>query len=107
MLTMTNKEIVNKIDKLLKEDLDFCSLELELQKMEFDYKKSSFYKQTKMPLKTLVKEYRLNKICKLDELDTTNLLKVINKLQDVFAIDYENNKDLIDKVNSFLKDKGE
>lgn len=80
---MTNQEIQNKINELIAKD-NICDIILGAKEFDVEYKKSDFYKQTKIGFLDLIKTYKqimpidINKLFKeiqdkINELDLTGL----------------------------------
>lgn len=85
---MTNQDIIESIEGILCED-NICDQIIARKVLEKGYKKSLFYKQTKMPLEKLILEYRISKFFNLDDLtiliqeklnslDLSNVAKLID-----------------------------
>ena len=86
---MTNEEIIIKIEEIAG-IANFCDKVEAIQAFEPEYRKSSFFKNTKMPIFTLVKEYSLNKVTNfqtigrglqdiLDNLDVSKIIEILEK----------------------------
>lgn len=65
---MTNQEIIEKINTLMSENENFCDLLLALKDFNKEYKKSDFYKKTRISLNRLVRQYRAYSFTNLDEI---------------------------------------
>lgn len=65
---MTNQEIIEKINTLMSENENFCDLLLALKNFNKEYKKSDFYKKTRISLNRLVRQYRAYSFTNLDEI---------------------------------------
>ena len=65
---MTNQEIIEKINTLMSENENFCDLLLALKNFSKEYKKSDFYKKTRISLNRLVRQYRAYSFTNLDEI---------------------------------------
>lgn len=88
---MTNQEIIEKINTLMSENENFCDLLLALKNFNKEYKKSDFYKKTRISLNRLVRQYRaysftnLNEIFdrvqeKINNLDLSNIQNIVDTL---------------------------
>lgn len=88
---MTNQEIIEKINTLMSENENFCDLLLALKNFNKDYKKSDFYKKTRISLNRLVRQYRAYSFTNLDEifdrvqekinnLDLSNVQNIVDTL---------------------------
>lgn len=88
---MTNQEIIEKINTLMSENENFCDLLLALKNFNKEYKKSNFYKKTRIPLNRLVRQYRVYSFTNLDEifdrvqekinnLDLSNVQNIVDTL---------------------------
>lgn len=88
---MTNQEIIEKINTLMSENENFCDLLLALKDFNKEYKKSDFYKKTRISLNRLVRQYRTYSFTNLDEifdrvqekinnLDLSNVQNIVDTL---------------------------
>lgn len=88
---MTNQEIIEKINTLMSENENFCDLLLALKNFNREYKKSNFYKKTRISLNRLVRQYRTYSFTNLDEifdhiqekinnLDLSNIENIVDTL---------------------------
>lgn len=88
---MTNQEIIEKINTLMSENENFCDLLLALKDFNKEYRKSDFYKKTRISLNRLVKQYRAYSFTNLDEifdriqekidnLDLSNVQNIVDTL---------------------------
>lgn len=88
---MTNQEIIEKINTLMSENENFCDLLLALKNFNKDYKKSDFYKKTRISLNRLIRQYRAYSFTNLDEvfdrvqekinnLDLSNVQNIVDTL---------------------------
>lgn len=88
---MTNQEIIEKINTLMSENENFCDLLLALKNFNKEYKKSDFYKKTRISLNRLVRQYRAYSFTNLDEifdrvqekinnLDLSNVQNIVDTL---------------------------
>ena len=88
---MTNQEIIEKINTLMSENENFCDLLLALKNFNKEYKKSNFYKKTRISLNRLVRQYRTYSFTNLDEifdriqekinnLDLSNVQNIVDTL---------------------------
>lgn len=88
---MTNQEIIEKINTLMSENENFCDLLLALKDFNKEYKKSDFYKKTRISLNRLVRQYRAYSFTNLDEifdrvqekinnLDLSNIQNIVDTL---------------------------
>ena len=88
---MTNQEIIEKINTLMSENENFCDLLLALKDFNKEYKKSDFYKKTRISLNRLVRQYRAYSFTNLDEifdrvqekinnLDLSNVQNIVDTL---------------------------
>jgi hypothetical protein len=96
---MTNEEIIIKIEEIA-EIANFCDKIEAIQAFEPEYRKSSFFKKTKMPIFTLVKEYSLNKVTNfktigaglqeiLDSLDVSRIVEILEKFTNMGKADFD------------------
>lgn len=96
---MTNEEIIIKIEEIA-EIANFCDKIEAVKAFESEYRKSAFYKNTKMPLFSLVKEYSLNKImnfkaigkglqCIIDNLDVSKIVEILEKFTNMGKEDFD------------------
>lgn len=97
---MTNEELLIKL-KEINETPNLCDQIIALKKFQKEYRKSDFFKATKMPLFALAKEYQtkafftfeslLNGLQKvLNELDAEKLTAVIDHFSSLSREDFEN-----------------
>ena len=88
---MTNQEIIEKINTLMSENENFCDLLLALKDFNKEYRKSDFYKKTRISLNRLVRQYRAYSFTNLDEifdrvqekinnLDLSNIQNIVDTL---------------------------
>lgn len=88
---MTNQEIIEKINTLMSENGNFCDLLLALKDFNKEYKKSDFYKKTRISLNRLIRQYRAYSFTNLDEifdrvqekinnLDLSNIQNIVDTL---------------------------
>ena len=88
---MTNQEIIEKINTLMSENENFCDLLLALKNFNKEYKKSDFYKKTRISLNRLIRQYRAYSFTNLDEifdrvqekinnLDLSNIQNIVDTL---------------------------
>lgn len=88
---MTNQEIIEKINTLMSENENFCDLLLALKNFNKEYKKSDFYKKTRISLNRLVRQYRAYSFTNFDEifdrvqekinnLDLSNIQNIVDTL---------------------------
>lgn len=88
---MTNQEIIEKINTLMSENENFCDLLLALKDFNKEYKKSDFYKKTRISLNRLIRQYRAYSFTNLDEifdrvqekinnLDLSNIQNIVDTL---------------------------
>ena len=105
---MNNNELQDKILELLQEDNYFDFIE-KAKDFEKEYKESDFYKNTKMPLKQMIREAKifyavqfrdLGKAIQrvLDGLNFENFNAVLDKLGDMFS---QENGDIMDSMSQF------
>ena len=92
---MTNQDIIESIEGILHED-NLCDQLVAEKLLEKGYKKSLFYKQTKMPLHKLILEYKINKFLNLDNLAQFIQEKINN-------LDLSNIANLIDNFSKSLQ----
>ena len=96
---MTNEEIIIKIEEIAG-IANFCDKVEAVQAFEPEYRKSSFFKKTKMPIFTLVKEYSLNKVTNfkaigaglqeiLDNLDVSKIIEILEKFTNMGKADFD------------------
>lgn len=97
---MNNIELQNKIEEIVSIENFFDMIEAVVD-FEGEYKKTSFYKKTKMSLTDVVKDYKIlhsisldglmNNVQKMiDGLDVNKFLIVLNQLGDIFAEENNN-----------------
>lgn len=87
---MNNIELENKIKELLSIE-NYFDMVVAMKKFELEYKKSDFFKETKMPLDIVVKQAKIHYALQLNELGQR-----IQKLLDNLSLDNINN--LLDKI---------
>lgn len=119
---MTNQEIIIYIDNLLKKNLNYCDLIIELKKFNKEYKKTNFYKSTHLSLFKLIKDYQANQLynldnifaqiqTKIDSLNLDNIINLLNQLQSSLAKSVEDDtkafNSVIDFAALFNEDRGE
>ena len=92
---MTNAELEKKLKELSVKD-NFLDVVLECRELEPEYKKSDFYKATKMSLSDLLRQYKMwsfanfdnlgDRIQELiDSLNFDNVSKIIEQFGDTFS----------------------
>ena len=92
---MTNAELEKKLKELSVKD-SFLDVVLECRKLEPEYKKSDFYKATKMSLSDLLRQYKMwsfanfdnlgDRIQELiDSLNFDNVSKIIEQFGNTFS----------------------
>ena len=88
---MTNQEIIEKINTLMSENENFCDLLLALKNFNKEYKKSNFYKKTRISLNRLVKQYRTYSFTNLDE--------IFDRIQEkINNLDFSNVQNIVDTL---------
>lgn len=88
---MTNQEIIEKINTLMSENENFCDLLLALKNFNREYKKSNFYKKTRISLNRLVKQYRTYSFTNLDE--------IFDRIQEkINNLDFSNVQNIVDTL---------
>lgn len=88
---MTNQEIIEKINTLMSENENFCDLLLALKNFNKEYKKSNFYKKTRISLNCLVKQYRTYSF--------TNLDGIFDRIQEkINNLDFSNIQNIVDTL---------
>ena len=88
---MTNQEIIEKINTLMSENENFCDLLLALKDFNKEYKKSDFYKKTRISLNRLVRQYRAYSFTNLDE--------IFNRVQEkINNLDLSNVQNIVDTL---------
>ena len=103
---MNNIELENKIKELLKIE-NYFDMVVAIKKFEPEYKKSEFYKETKVPLSDAVKQAKIHsalqfndvagKLQKLiNELDLTKINEIIDQLGNQFGQENEEIKKMLD-----------
>lgn len=108
---MTNQEIIEKINTLMSENENFCDLLLALKNFNKEYKKSDFYKKTRISLNRLVKQYRAYLFTNLDEIfdriqEKINNLDLSNVQNIVDTLGFNTDREIEDLNSSWngLKD---
>lgn len=108
---MTNQEIIEKINTLMSENENFCDLLLALKNFNREYKKSNFYKKTRISLNRLVKQYRTYSFTNLDEIfdriqEKINNLDLSNVQNIVDTLGFNTDREIEDLNSSWdgLKD---
>jgi hypothetical protein len=109
---MDNKEIIAKIDEILKTK-NFLDMYEQMAMFEKDYVKTAFYKQYKVKLLELIKMYKqfdilnLEKMFKtlqvgIDSLDFSNLNNVLDEFSKQVQVDNEELKSSLGKIKDIL-----
>ena len=108
---MTNQEIIEKINTLMSENENFCDLLLALKNFNKEYKKSDFYKKTRISLNRLVRQYRAYSFTNLDEIfdrvqEKINNLDLSNVQNIVDTLGFNTDREIEDLNSSWngLKD---
>lgn len=108
---MTNQEIIEKINTLMSENENFCDLLLALKNFNKEYKKSNFYKKTRISLNRLVRQYRTYSFTNLDEIfdriqEKINNLDLSNVQNIVDTLGFNTDREIEDLNSSWngLKD---
>ena len=108
---MTNQEIIEKINTLMSENENFCDLLLALKDFNKEYKKSDFYKKTRITLNRLVRQYRAYSFTNLDEIfdrvqEKINNLDLSNVQNIVDTLGFNTDREIEDLNSSWngLKD---
>ena len=108
---MTNQEIIEKINTLMSETENFCDLLLALKNFNKEYKKSDFYKKTRISLNRLVRQYRAYSFTNLDEIfdrvqEKINNLDLSNVQNIVDTLGFNTDREIEDLNSSWngLKD---
>ena len=108
---MTNQEIIEKINTLMSENENFCDLLLALKDFNKEYKKSDFYKKTRISLNRLVRQYRAYSFTNLDEIfdrvqEKINTLDLSNVQNIVDTLGFNTDREIEDLNSSWngLKD---
>lgn len=108
---MTNQEIIEKINTLMSENENFCDLLLALKNFNKEYKKSDFYKKTRISLNHLVRQYRAYSFTNLDEIfdrvqEKINNLDLSNVQNIVDTLGFNTDREIEDLNSSWngLKD---
>ena len=108
---MTNQEIIEKINTLMSENENFCDLLLALKNFSKEYKKSDFYKKTRISLNRLVRQYRAYSFTNLDEIfdrvqEKINNLDLSNVQNIVDTLGFNTDREIEDLNSSWngLKD---
>ena len=108
---MTNQEIIEKINTLMSENENFCDLLLALKDFNKEYKKSNFYKKTRISLNRLVRQYRAYSFTNLDEIfdrvqEKINNLDLSNVQNIVDTLGFNTDREIEDLNSSWngLKD---
>lgn len=88
---MTNQEIIEKINTLMSENENFCDLLLALKNFNREYKKSNFYKKTRISLNRLVRQYKTYSFTNLDE--------IFDRIQEkINNLDFSNVQNIVDTL---------
>ena len=106
---MENKEIVQRIEEISKIP-NFCDMLEELAVFNKEYKKTSFFKKTKMPLAKLFESYRLNKLLTLkgifaslqegiNSLDLSNINNLFDQISEQTQMDLAKGAEAIKGLN--------
>lgn len=109
---MDNKELENKIKEIIKIDNFFDMMEA-VQAFKKEYKRSSFFKKTHMPLKQVIMSAKFHYTFStvslwekvqyvIDNLKLDNVEKVLNEISNTFEKENKDIKDMLDSNN--LKD---
>lgn len=93
---MTNQEIIDRIDSILADNSNYCDQILAIKAFNKEYKKSDFYKQTRMPLEKLIASYKVHRLVNLDIL--VDLIQ--NKIND---FDLSSITSLLDRATSLMR----
>ena len=108
---MTNQEIIEKINTLMSENENFCDLLLALKDFNKEYKKSDFYKKTRISLNRLIRQYRAYSFTNLDEIfdrvqEKINNLDLSNVQNIVDTLGFNTDREIEDLNSSWngLKD---
>ena len=108
---MTNQEIIEKINTLMSENENFCDLLLALKDFNKEYKRSDFYKKTRISLNRLVRQYRAYSFTNLDEIfdrvqEKINNLDLSNVQNIVDTLGFNTDREIEDLNSSWngLKD---
>ena len=108
---MTNQEIIEKIKTLMSENENFCDLLLALKDFNKEYRKSDFYKKTRISLNRLVRQYRAYSFTNLDEIfdrvqEKINNLDLSNVQNIVDTLGFNTDREIEDLNSSWngLKD---
>lgn len=108
---MTNQKIIEKINTLMSENENFCDLLLALKNFNKEYKKSDFYKKTRISLNRLVRQYRAYSFTNLDEIfdrvqEKINNLDLSNVQNIVDTLGFNTDREIEDLNSSWngLKD---
>lgn len=108
---MTNQEIIEKINTLMSENENFCDLLLALKNFNKEYKKSDFYKKTRISLNRLIRQYRAYSFTNLDEIfdrvqEKINNLDLSNVQNIVDTLGFNTDREIEDLNSSWngLKD---
>lgn len=110
---MNNQELESKVKEILGITNFFDMVEAAFA-FEKEYKNTSFFKKTKMPLVDVIKNskawYALqlkdikDKIQSLiDNIDITNIQSVITQLGDIYAIENEETLNIIKEFKNIVK----
>lgn len=105
---MNNEELQNKIKEILKIS-NYFDMVVAIRKFEPQYKKSTFYKATRKPLKEVIREAKLFYLTNLDDakillqnfindLNFDNLKDILDQASNVYAAE---NKEITDLVKEF------
>lgn len=105
---MNNEELQNKIKEILKIS-NYFDMVVAIRKFELQYKKSTFYKTTRKPLKEVIREAKVFYLTNLDDakillqnfindLNFDNLKDILDQAGNVYAAE---NKEITDLVKEF------
>ena len=109
---MNNQELELRIKEILSTDNFFEALEKAID-FEKEYKASSFFKKTKMPLLEVIKYSKewylldaneiVNKIQSIiDRLDFTKFNEILNQFGDMFAQENEDTLNIVKEFQSIV-----
>lgn len=96
---MDNKKLLEEIERIDKIE-DFLEKVIQLKRLEKAYKRTGFYKETRVPLAILFKEYKINKVFNFDFL-VGKMQRALNSLD--FTVFTEMAKDFSEKYQEDLE----
>ena len=111
---MSNEELQERVLELLKEENYFNFIE-NVKKFEKEYKESDFFKNTRMPLKQMIREAKIFYVIQLkdltksiqniiDNLNLDNINEILDQMGGIFS---QENGEILDNISQFKDLVGE